>query len=110
MGSEQRQHPRIDADLPVFVQGGEETHAGNLRNVSATGAAIEFSAELGKSSAAFDIGDTVEMQHPGPAAVRGTVVRSYAGGIAMHFEASDGDLLERVAAIARDMRDRGSGF
>jgi hypothetical protein len=102
----QRRHPRFDVDTPAVVQGSDQAQAGNIRNLSASGAAIEFDLTLGKPSAAFDLGDAVEMQPKGSKSVTGVVVRSYDGGIAMQFDENEEDLLQRIAAIAREMRDR----
>ena len=106
MSDNQRQHPRFDTDAPVVVQGHDGAQAGSIRNLSAGGAAIEFDFALGKSSSAFDLGDAVQMRPDGANSVKGVVVRSYDGGIAMRFDETEEDLLKQIAAIAREMGDR----
>ena len=106
MSSDQRRHPRVPSDVPVVVKKGEGQQSGRLRDVSAGGAAIEFDPELGKSDVSFDIGEAIEMRPNGTDTVQGTVVRSYNEGVAMQFNELEEDLLERVAAIALETRDR----
>lgn len=107
MSSEnQRRHPRVDTDVPVVVEWADGSEPGSIRNLSASGAAIEFDPGLGQAPVAFDFGDPVEVQPQGAETLRGTVVRSYDGGLAMRFERDEENLVENIASIAREMRDR----
>jgi hypothetical protein len=91
----------------VVVEWADGTEQGNIRNLSAGGAAIEFEPALGKPPVAFDFGDPVQVQPQGAEVLRGSVVRSYDGGLAMRFERDEESLVESIAAIARDTQDRG---
>ena len=103
MGSDQRGHTRVDTNVPVLVHGGEGSQSGAIRNLSAGGAAIEFDPALGKSTVSFDLGDAVDVQPQGVHPVRGRIVRSHAGGIAMQFDAVQDNLLDALTA-ARDIQ------
>lgn len=102
MGIEQRQHPRYDTDVPVEIKAETGAQGGNMRNLSSTGAAIEFAPNLGYIPLSLDVGAAVEMQSQDATAVKGRVVRSYQGGIAMKFEDGTDDLVESLARIARE--------
>ena len=102
----QRRHPRVDTDVPVVVEWADGAEQGSIRNLSAGGAAIEFEPALGKTPVTFDFGDPVEVQPRGAQTVRGTVVRSYEGGLAMRFEREEENLVESISAIAREAGDR----
>jgi hypothetical protein len=96
----QRRNPRYDTDLPVQLLGGDGDVAGNLRNVSLSGAAIEFEPALGKPQVMFEIGESVDLQteiRP----TRGIVVRQDAGGIAIKFEKPEEDLLAEILSTVR---------
>ncbi len=106
MGIEQRQHPRYDTDLPVEIRGDTGAQGGSMRNVSATGAAIEFAPDLGYQPLALDVGSPVEMHAEDASPLKGRVVRSYDGGIAMKFEEGAENLVESIARIAREIGHR----
>jgi hypothetical protein len=106
MGVEQRQHPRYETDLAVEIRGDAGARGGNMRNLSATGAAIEFAPDLGYKPLALDIGAAVEMHADQASPLKGRVVRSYEGGIAMTFEDRADDMVENLARIARETGGR----
>ena len=92
--------------MPVVVEWADGAEQGSIRNLSAGGAAIEFEPALGKPPITFDFGDPVEVQPQGAEVLHGTVVRSYDGGLAMRFDRDEESLLDNVAAIARETKDR----
>jgi len=100
MSSEQRRDSRYDTDLPVHVLGSEGDVAGSLRNVSASGAAIEFEPALGKPQVMFEIGDSVDLQTD-IKPTRGIVVRQDASSIAIKFEQPEEELLAEILSTVR---------
>lgn len=99
-----RRDPRFVADLTVQVQGDDGNVAGNLRNVSRSGAAIEFEPMLGKPQVVFEIGESVDVQtdiRP----TRGVIVRQDANGIAIKFDKPEEDLLEEIVSAVRKVVD-----
>jgi len=107
--ADQRRAPRFDTDLPVQVAGSEGdaqgSVPGNLRNVSASGAAIEFDPALGKSQVMFEIGDSIEL-HTDIKPTRGVVVRQDAGGIAIKFDQPEEALLAQIIDTVQKLIDR----
>ena len=100
MTSDQRRDPRYETDLPVQLKGSDGGVAGNLHNVSAGGAAIEFDPALGKPQIAFEIGESVDL-HTDIKSARGVVVRQDAGGIAIKFEKREEELLAEILSTVR---------
>lgn len=106
MSTDQRRDTRYDANLPVEIQGGDANLAGQLRNVSVSGAAVEFAPSLGKPVVSFDIGDAVAMQPPGADPVRGIIVRHDPDGIAIKFDAPEEGLLAEIVNAVQQVLDR----
>ena len=109
----QRRDPRFDADLPVQLQGADGNVAGNLRNASVSGAAVEFEPMLGKAHVVFEIGDSVDLEaaisQDSKIATRGIVVRHDENGIAIKFDKPEEELLgEIVSAVRRAIGQDGS--
>lgn len=96
----------MDTDVPVLVEWADGAEQGSIRNLSVSGAAIEFEPALGKPPVAFDFGDPVQVQPHGSDVLRGSVVRSYDGGLAMRFERDEENLVESIATIARETGER----
>ena len=109
MSSDQRRDQRFDADLPVQLLGGDKNIAGNLRNFSISGAAIEFEPDLGKSQVTFEIGDSVDLQTDrgskaqteAKTAARGIVVRQDANGISIKFEKPEDALMSEILSTVK---------
>jgi hypothetical protein len=99
--SNKRRDPRFDADLPVQLLGRESDVAGNLRNVSVSGAAIEFDPARGESQAMFEIGDSIELRTDAGPDARGVVVRRDENGIAVKFDKPEEDLMAEILATVR---------
>lgn len=100
-----RRDPRYDSDIAVQIEGEDGKVAGNLRNVSRSGAAIEFEPTLGKPQVMFEIGDSVDLQTD-IKPTRGVVVRQDANGIAIKFEKPEEDLLAEIVSAVRKMVER----
>ena len=105
MTADQRRDPRYDADLPVQLQGSDGDVAGNLRNVSVSGAAIEFEPLLGKPTVLFEIGDSIDLHadlgQESKVATRGVVVRSDDTGIAVRFDKPEEELMAEILSAVR---------
>lgn len=106
MSTNQRRDTRYDANLPVEVQGSDANLTGQLRNLSVSGAAVEFASSLGKPMVSFDIGDAVAMQPRGADPVRGVIVRHDSEGIAIKFDAPEEDLLAEIVNAVQQVLDR----
>lgn len=106
MSTDHRRDPRFDADLPVQVQGEDGVQPGSLRNVSLSGAAVEFAPSLGKPAVSFDIGDPVAIRPDGRDTVRGVIVRHDAEGIAIKFDAPEESLLAEIVSAVRQVLER----
>ncbi len=106
MSNDQRRDPRYDADFPVQIQGEDANLPGSLRNVSLSGAAVEFAPSLGKPGVSFDIGDPVAIQPQGRDTVRGVIVRHDAEGIAIKFDTPEEGLLAEIVSAVRQVLER----
>lgn len=103
--SDQRRAARYDTDLAVQLQGSAGDVAGSLRNVSVSGAAIEFEPALGKIPVMFEIGASVDLQTE-IKPTRGVVVRQDVGGIAIKFEQPEEELLAEILSTVRRVIER----
>jgi len=85
--TEQRSRaPRKEVHAPTTVHSGDSKYDAELRDISDTGAAIEF--EFGASNqSGFDIGHPVELDVTDKDRQQGRVIRHYGGGFAMTFDA-----------------------
>ncbi len=106
--SNQRRDTRYDTDLPVQLLGSDGDVAGSLRNVSLSGAAIEFLPSLGKADVVFEIGESVDLQTE-IKPTRGVVVRQDASGIAIKFEQPEEALLAEILSTVRRVIERNDG-
>ncbi len=77
--------PRKEVHAQTTVRSDESEYDAELRDISDTGAAIEF--EFSPSSQkSFDIGHPVELDVPDDNRQSGRVIRHYDGGFAMIFD------------------------
>jgi len=84
--SEQRgRAPRKEVHAPTTVHSGESAYDAELRDISDTGAAIEFEFTP-SSQISFDIGHSVELDVTENNRQSGRVIRHYGGGFAMTFD------------------------
>jgi len=105
MTSDQRRAPRFETDLPVQLSGSDGDALGNLRNLSVSGAAIEFDPTLGKPKILFEIGDSVGLRvdpqaDAGPE-THGIVVRRDADGIAVKFNQVEDEMMAGILPTIR---------
>ena len=102
MTSLHKRDPRVQTALPVQLRIGASTSAidAEVRNLSRSGAAIEFSPTLGKPDVQFEIGDSVDLEtdaaSPSAEPKRGIVVRRDANGIAIKFDKPEEELLSQI--------------
>ncbi len=77
--------PRNEVHEPTTVHSGDSSYDAELRDISNTGAAIEFDFSS-SSQPSFNIGRQVELDIAENERQTGRVVRHYAGGFAMVFD------------------------
>lgn len=77
--------PRVEVHEPTKVHSHESVYDAELRDISDTGAAIEFEFSQ-NSQASFDIGHPVELDVADDDRQSGRVIRHYGGGFAMTFD------------------------
>jgi hypothetical protein len=92
---EKRRHARHAVDRAVNAVSGGRKHKGRLRDISASGAAIQTDGEL-------DADAHVEIEIEDMEDLSGRVARSFDDGFAVEFELEDDDedyLLDEIAAL-----------
>jgi hypothetical protein len=77
--------PRKEAHQPTTIHYGDSSFDAELRDISDTGAAIEFDFSS-STQPNFNIGHPVELDMADNERKTGRVVRHYAGGFAMAFD------------------------
>ena len=78
---------------------GDKAHGGLMKNISASGLAIEFVLPMGKVENPFKHGDYVEIEIDEIGSLKGTITRSYDKGIAIRLHIETEDEEELIALI-----------
>lgn len=99
MSKESRDRTRIDLTKLAFAKKGDVAHGGLLKDISASGLAIEFVYPLGKVENPFKIDDVVEIEIDEIGSLKGTVVRSLDKGIAIKLDLEGKKEEELIAQI-----------
>ncbi len=100
---EQRDRQRLDLARLAFAKRGEYARGGLLKNISASGAILEFSYPTGKAEHSFALGNYVEIEIEDFDALKGTVIRVGEIEIAVQFDLQDmdeQDLIIRIMSAA----------
>jgi len=79
--------PRKEVHEPATVRSDDGSYAAELRDISDTGAAIDFDLSSG-GRRSFDIGNAVQLDMREANRQTGRVIRHYDGGFAMQFDGS----------------------
>ena len=106
MDEESRDWLRIDLGKLAFAKMGDIAHGGLLKNISASGLAIEFVYPTGKVENPFKHGDYIEIEIDEIGSLKGTITRSYDKGIAikLHIDTEDEEeLIARIMAAYNDI-------
>ena len=88
MSKDQRKFPRKEADESADISAGEKVYAGNIKDISEGGAAVEFRFPSGEERERFDIGSRVELNPEKSHPKSGRVVRQYVNGVGLEFDPS----------------------
>ena len=91
MDEESRDRLRIDLGKLAFAKMGDIAHGELLKNISASGMAIEFVYPTGKVENPFKHGDYIEIEIDEIGSLKGTITRSYDKGITvrLHIDTED---------------------
>lgn len=99
MADDKRNYSRLDLNKLAFAKDGERAHGGLLKDISTSGAFLEFEYPLGRVEHNFKSGDTVELILEDATALHGTVVRTKENGVAIQFDPADDEQREFVEAL-----------
>ena len=99
MDKESRDRLRIDLSKLAFAKMGDIAHGGLLKDISASGLAIEFVLPMGKVENPFNHGDYVEIEIDEIGSLKGTITRSFDKGIAIRLDIDTKDEEELIALI-----------
>jgi len=86
MTDNKRRHERKPVNEPASVKSGSDSIDGTLKDVSISGAAVEFDFAMRETNMPFDIGSNVEVEADALKNQKGRVVRHYDKGFAVNFE------------------------
>jgi hypothetical protein len=84
----------------AFAKDGDEARGGLLKNISASGCALEFVNPLGKIEHPFKVGQVLELEIDEIGSLQGEVMRITEEGIAVKFKSGS---VEDIALVVRIM-------
>ena len=99
MKKEARDRIRVDLSKLAFARKGDIAHGGLLKDISASGLAIEFVLPMGKVENPFKEGNSVEIEIDEIGSLKGKIVRSFDKGIAISLDIDTKDEEELIALI-----------
>ncbi len=99
MEKETRDRARVDLGKLAFAKKGDIAHGGLLKDISASGVAIEFVYPTGKVENPFKNEDSVEIEIDEIGSLKGKIVRSFDKGIAIKLDIDSKDEEELIALI-----------
>ena len=106
MADELRDRLRVDLSRMAFAKDGDAARGGLLKNISATGCALEFVNPMGKVDHPFQVGQMIELDIDEIGSLQGEVARVTEEGIAVGFKsvsAEDDTLIARIMAAQNDI-------
>ena len=106
MNEELRDRLRVDLSRMAFAKDGDEARGGLLKNISASGCALEFVNPMGKVEHPFKMGQTLELDIDEIGSLQGEVTRVTEEGIAAGFKsvsAEDDALIARIMAAQNEI-------
>ncbi len=102
---ELRDRLRVDLSKLAFAKMGDTARGGLLKDISASGLAIEFVMPTGKVENPFRHGDYIEIEIDEVGSLKGTITRSHDQGIAVRLHIDTGDEEELIARIMAAYND-----
>ena len=99
MEKETRDRARVDLGKLAFAKKGDIAHGGLLKDISASGVAIEFVYPTGKVENPFKNEDSVEIEIDEIGSLKGKIVRTFDKGIAIKLDIDTKDEEELIALI-----------
>ena len=109
MTDESRDRLRVDLSRMAFAKDGDEARGGLLKNISASGCALEFVNPMGKVEHPYKVGQTLELEIDDIGSLQGEVTRASEKGIAINFKSGsteDDALIARIM-VAQNEDERG---
>ncbi len=94
-----RNYSRLDVTKLAFAKDGEQARGGLLKDISTTGAFLEFEYPLGRVEHSFANGDQVDLILEDATALSGTVMRTEDNGVAIAFDASNEEQREFLQVL-----------
>lgn len=85
MSDELRSRTRIDLSRLAFAKDGKEARGGLLKNISASGCALQFANPIGKVDHPFKVGQKLELEIADIGNLQGEVMRVTEKSIALKF-------------------------
>ena len=106
MTDELRDRLRVDLSRMAFAKDGDAARGGLLKNISASGCALEFVNPMGKVEHPFKVGQMLELEIDEIGNLQGEVRRAAKEGIAVNFKsgsAKDDALIARIMAAQSEI-------
>jgi len=103
---EHRDRQRLDLARLAFAKLGNYARGGLLKDISSSGALLEFVYPTGRAEHSFGIGDRVEIEVDGFETLPGEIVRIGETGIAVQFDLAvdkEDELISRIMVAANQM-------
>ncbi len=106
MTDEFRDRLRVDLSRMAFAKDGDAARGGLLKNISASGCALQFVNPMGKAEHPFIMGQTLQLDIDGIGNLEGHVTRISDEGIAVSFKSAspeDDALIARIMAAQNEI-------
>jgi hypothetical protein len=97
--TEHRDRQRLDLSKLAFAKHKEYARGGLLKDISSSGARLEFVYPTGRAEHSFSLGEHVDVEIDGFDTLTGEVTRVSETGIAIHFDTSGENEDELIAEI-----------
>jgi len=94
-----RNFSRLAITKLAFAKDGAQARGGLLKDLSTSGAFLEFEYPLGHADHDFNIGDQIELILEDETTLSGTVKRTEDNGVAIYFDRENEELRQFVQAM-----------
>jgi len=104
--SEHRDRQRLDLAKLAFAKDGDNARGGLLKNISSTGASLEFVYPMGRGEHTFVTGEAVDIDIDGFDTLKGKIIRTEETGIAVHFDLEaerEDTLIAEIMRVANEI-------
>ncbi len=103
-GDEKRERLRIDLSKLAFAKDGDAAHGGLLKDISSTGASVEFVYPLGRVEHSFEGGDKIELDIDGMGTLAAEIVRATDKEIAVKFlNIGEDEMIAKIMAAENEI-------